>query len=93
MDELGRCIQINCYPNNYEEVAPYFSVDIDIMDVKYGPATSRTKKTVHGIFWSRGEKRCKFFFAFENAGEHDAYAAYLKELLKQLEEIQVGECG
>lgn len=93
LDELGRCIQINCYPQNYEEMTPYFCFDIDIMDVKCGPVTSRTRKNVHGIFWSHGEKRCKFFFAFENAGLYDAYTAYLKEMLQSLEKIQVGKFG
>lgn len=91
LDEFGRCIQIICYPEDYNDSSPYFNIEIDIMDFKFGPVASRTKMNVYGIFWMHGEKRCKLFFAFPNTSMYDSYTNYLKKLLKFLEQIQIGE--
>lgn len=84
-------MQVICYPKNYKELTPYFTIDIDIMDVKFGPVVSRTKMNVYGLFWNHGEKRCKLFFAFDNAEIYNTYTVYLKKLLKYLEKIQIGK--
>lgn len=92
LDEFGRCIQIIGCPTNEADIFPYINVDIDITDVKQGPVASRTRSNVYGIFWSHGVNRCKLFFSFENSTIYNSYATYLKDLLRYLEQIQIGKC-
>lgn len=91
LNEGSHCIQVFCYPQSYSQVLPYYVFDININNLKFGPAASRTKEHVYGLFWTYGSKRCKLFFAFDNGESFKDYTDYLKGLLRTLEKHQIGK--
>lgn len=77
-------MQITVYPKCYDEMMPYFSLDIDYTKIRCGPVKSRSRENVFGVVWSgEKKKKCRIFIAFESRTDHEKFEKYFsRKLLK-----------
>ncbi|XP_031620918.1 uncharacterized protein LOC116339276 [Contarinia nasturtii] len=81
-----RNVQINVYPQNYNELKPHFSIAIDYEKIRSGHVRSYSRQNVYGILWCSDEhdmmKKCRIFIAFEDKAMHQKFSKYFRKLLK-----------
>lgn len=77
-------VQMNVYPKLYDDLTPYFTVDINYANIRCGSVRSRSKLNVYGIVWCIEPKKCRIFIAFEDETMHQKFDKYFRELLNNL---------
>lgn len=91
-EEFNGWLEVTCCPAPNDKLSSNLLFDLDIENhLKCGPVASRSRSNVYGLFWKIGVKRCKLYFAFENKAIYGHYTAYLENVLRSLEEYQIGK--
>lgn len=81
----NRHVQVNGYPENYNESAPYVLRDIDYEQIYCRKINSRSKSNAFGVFWKVGGKNCSILIAIDDNDTYRRFSRYLKKLLKFFE--------
>lgn len=80
-DNSHREIQIYCYPADYFELLPFFTLTIDYATLRCGSVSSRTRSNAFGLFWTFANKNCRILLSFNDYDAKNRYVKYMRNML------------
>lgn len=89
-EETDQIIEVKAHPRQYDGHNFPYDFNIDVANIKWGPATVCDKTYVYSLFWSYEAKLCELYLSFESESAYDSYVACLENLLSSLAKCQSG---